>query len=280
MQCEEVRDQLTDYLTERLAESDRTAIQEHLISCDNCRDEAVGLKDIWHKLEAIPAEKPDSPAMRARFEVMLEAYRHGMDHAPATPWWTSLNQFIGTWWPKQPALQFGLTAALLLIGVVAGRQYAPAVDPSATVNPSQSTELVQMRSDIQTMRQMVAVSLMQQQSANERLKGVNAIDQIDQPDAALLTTVLDVLMHDPNVNVRLAVVDALKRFNQQSVKADVLKALAKQDSPLVQAELIDYVVEMKMKEKDSLDMLRQISLDTTVNESVRKRAEWGLEHLQ
>ena len=107
MQCEDVRDQFTDYLGETLAAAVRSEVQKHLIACESCREESETLKGIWMKLGAIPAEKADSAAMRARFDVMLEAYQHGMEHAPASGWWTAANAWIAKWWPQQPALQFG-----------------------------------------------------------------------------------------------------------------------------------------------------------------------------
>ena len=128
------------------------------------------------------------------------------------------------------------------------------------------------------MRQMVALSLLQQQSASERLKGVSWSNQLDQPGAEVLSALLDTLMHDPNVNVRLAAIDALKKFgDRQTVRRGVLQALEEQDSPLVQIALIDLVVEIQAKE--SLDTLRKLTTNTALHEAVRKRAEWGIEQL-
>ena len=129
------------------------------------------------------------------------------------------------------------------------------------------------------MSQMVTLALMQQQSASERLKGVSWSNQIEQPDTEILNALLDALMHDDNVNVRLAAVDALKKFGErQIVRKGVLQALEKQDAPLVQVALIDYVVERQ--DKDSVDTLRKISQNAEVNENVRKHAEWGIENLR
>ncbi len=278
MQCEEARNQFTDYLGDNLDEPAHSELEQHLLGCDSCRNEAEELKGIWMKLDTIPAEKPDSDAMRARFDVMVEAYRNGMDHAPRRISWNSVNDWFGKWWPQQPALQFGLTMSLLIAGVLAGRWYSsPAV--VATLTAGQTTQIVQMRDELRDMRQMIALSLMQQQSASERLKGVSWSNQIDRPDTEVLNALLDTLMHDQNINVRLAAIDALKKFGQrQIVRSGVLTALTKQDSPMVQAALIDYVVELN--EKDSVPALRQIVNDATANETVRKRAEWGLEQLQ
>jgi uncharacterized protein (UPF0147 family) len=280
MQCEEVRNQFTDYLSESLAEPVRSEIQQHVIACDACRSEAQDLKDIWMKLDAIPAEKPDTAGMRARFDVMLEAYRQGMDHAPGSTWWGSVNAWIGGFWPKQPALQLAMTAALVLIAVVAGRQYPSVVPPPAAPSTTTaSADVTKLREEVRDMSQMVALALMQQQSASERLKGVSWSNQIERPDTEILNALLETLMHDDNVNVRLAAVEALKKFGErQIVRKGVLQALEKQDAPMVQVALIDYVVERQ--EKESVDTLRKISQNAELNENVRKHAEWGIENLR
>jgi len=210
---------------------------------------------------------------------MLDAYRQGMDHAPQSSWWNSANAWFARWWPQQPVLQFGLTAALLALGVVIGYQYRPSIVMPVPAAPVQNVELNQLRDELHDMRQMVALSLMQQQSASERLKGVSWSNQIEQPDTEVLNALMDTLMHDQNVNVRLAAIDALKKFGQrQMVKNGVLEALKKKDSPMVQVALIDYMVETN--EKESVGTLKQIAQDTTANQSVRQRAEWGLEQLK
>ncbi len=277
MQCEEVRNQFTDYLSESLAGPLRSEVQQHLIGCSSCREEAEALKGIWMKLGSIPAEPADTSAMRARFEVMLEAYQHGMDHAPAANWWANLNNFIGKWWPAEPVFQFGLTLALLAAGVVAGRQYRPLTAVSQPAAPA--ADMAAMRTELHDMRQMVALSLMQQQSASDRLRGVSWSNQIDQPDTEVLNALMDTLMRDPNVNVRLAAVDALKKYGERLiVRKGVVQALARQDSPMVQVALIDYVREIQ--DKDAVGTLKQISLRTDANETVRKHAALALEELK
>jgi hypothetical protein len=108
---------------------------------------------------------------------------------------------------------------------------------------------------------------------------VNWSNRIDEPDAEVLDALLETLMHDPNVNVRLACVDALKKFGErQIVRRGALQALQRQDSPLVQAALIDFVVELR--EKEAVDTLRMLSRDPNINEAVRARAAGSLEYFQ
>jgi HEAT repeat protein len=128
------------------------------------------------------------------------------------------------------------------------------------------------------MRERVTLSLLHQQSASERLKGVAWSNQIDQPGDRLTAALLDALMHDPNVNVRIATVDALQRFaDREAVRRGALEALAEQTSPIVQIALIDFVVEVNGPE--AAETLRRLSMDPTVNEAVQARAAEGLAQL-
>src|SRR5262245_30916948 len=267
MRCEEVRDQLTDYVIGQIEEPVRSVVAHHLAACGGCRNETEDLKKLWTTLGSIPATEP-GPDLRSRFHVMLEAYRQGMDNAPSQTWWRGWHSRLIGWWPRQPALQLGFALALLILGVVIGRQ-SQVVPTSPAVTPA--TEVADLRAELIQMRQMVALSLMQQQSASDRLRGVNWSYQLQQPGTEILTALVDALMHDPNVNVRLATIDALRQFGDQPVvRHGVVEAMQRQESPMVQIALIDLAVDLR--EKESVPVLRKLTEDQTVNETVRERA--------
>ncbi len=67
------------------------------------------------------------------------------------------------------------------------------------------------------MRQLVALSLMQQQNASDRLRGVNYTYRVEPDDPQVLSALLTTVNHDPSVNVRLAAVDALRKFTDGPV---------------------------------------------------------------
>jgi len=274
MQCQQVRDHFADYVIDSLQEPLRLQVTQHLNVCESCRTEAEELKSLWTNLGSIPSAQP-GPEARARFDVMLEAYKHGLNNAPSRSWWHRLNHWIAVWWPRQPALQFGAALAFLLLGVLAGHRFQSG--PPSAQQPS--NEINELRGELAQMRQMVTLSLMQQQSASERLKGVSWSYQMQKPDREVLTALLDTLTHDPNVNVRLATVDALRQFGDQSVvRRGVVEAMTRQDSPMVQIALIDLAVDLHQKE--SLGTLRQLSQDQNVNETVRERAQKGISELE
>jgi hypothetical protein len=71
---------------------------------------------------------------------------------------------------------------------------------------------------------------------------------VDQSDTQVLAALLHAVNHDPNVNVRLAAVDALRKFaGNPVVKGSLDQSLVKQDSPMVQLALIDFIVDTRDK---------------------------------
>src|SRR5438105_13192920 len=88
------------------------------------------------------------------------------------------------------------------------------------------------------MKQMVVLSMLQQQSAGARLEGVTWSTRDQQLDPKVLSALLHTLRHDPSVDVRLAALDALSRHSAQpQVRTSVVNALQDQQSPLVQVAL-------------------------------------------
>lgn len=129
------------------------------------------------------------------------------------------------------------------------------------------------------MRQLVALSLMQQQSASERLRGVSWAYQAEPSDREVLEALLTAVNHDTNVNVRLAAVDALRRFSASpETRRAVVEALPSQTTPLVQVALIDLLVDFK--EREAAGALKTLAANRDVNDGVRQQARWALEKLQ
>jgi hypothetical protein len=269
MQCEEVREQITDYVTGGLNAPLKSQVDKHLDSCESCRAEfadAEELSAVWNAMGAVPAPQPGRDA-RARFDLMAEAYQQGLDQATTTG-------FRG-WWSRIPALQFGFGLALLALGVLVGQQWRPA--PAAPT--TRTDEIAELRGQVNAMNQLVALSLMQNQSAGDRLRGVNWSYQLQKPGDEVLSALLNTLMHDPNVNVRLATVDALRQFgNQTVVRRGVIDAMKKQESPMVQVALIDLAVDLQ--DKESIGTLREFSRDEKLDAAVRERAQKGLAELE
>ena len=129
------------------------------------------------------------------------------------------------------------------------------------------------------MRQLVALSLLQQQSASDRLRGVNFAYRVEQSDPQVLSALLTTVNHDPNTNVRLAAVDALRNFTDNPIgRKGLVQALAKQESPLVQIAIVDQIVELH--EKSAAPAVQFLLASENLNPEVKQRAQWALKQLQ
>jgi hypothetical protein len=268
MKCEQYRARLPEFWENALAVEDRASLELHLASCTACRAEADSLGSIWQGLGRIPDAEP-SRDLRRRFYERLDAYQQGLlaSKGAARP---GLFERMHNWFPMRPAYQAAFGVALLTAGFFAGYR----VD-----NKRDDAQISQLRTEVGNMRQLVTLSLLQQQNASERLKGVNWAYRVEQSDTEVLSALLYTVNHDPNVNVRLAAVDALHAFNASPVaRKGLVQAIPRQESPLVQVALIDTLADLG--DTQAAPALRTLAGDPKANEQVRERAEWALARLQ
>jgi hypothetical protein len=268
MKCEQIAELLPDYLQENLNREQHDLVEQHLAQCADCRDDVA----IWNKLSLLPVEQP-SQASRARFEAMLQAYQTGRaDHrAGAFPEKKRSAGWNPFEWLRSPVAGLAWSLALLAVGIFAGNFMSRA--------NSHSEELAAMHSELTNMRQLVVLSMLQQQSASERLQGVTYSQGEEQLNPQVLSALLHTLRYDGSVDVRLAALDALSRHSRQPlVRTGLMDSLQGQQSPLVQVALIDLLVDLR--EPDLAQRLRTLQQTPDLNPAVRQRAEWALSKIQ
>ena len=77
MTCDQVREQIADYLAGGLSQTAAEELDDHFAQCAACKEEAGALTETWRILGLLEAGEP-SPAFRPRFYESLEAYRQGV----------------------------------------------------------------------------------------------------------------------------------------------------------------------------------------------------------
>ena len=264
MKCEQIAELLPDYLQGSLPPEQRQTVENHIAQCIECRDDVA----IWEKLSLLPAEIPD-PAMRERFDTMVQAYRSGRGDRAAAP--EKRAPFWGAFrWLRSPVGAVAWSMVLVAIGAFIGiRVSAP---------DSHAQEIAAMHTELTNMRQLVALSMLQQQSASGRLEGVTWTRREDHLDPQVLTALLHTLRYDPSVDVRLAALDALSRHAAQpQVRSSVVDSLREQQSPLVQVALIDQLVQWR--DPQAAPRLEKLQQDPNLNPTVRQHAEWAISKL-
>jgi HEAT repeat protein len=251
MECEDVHADLADYLAGRLPAAAADAFERHLQDCRACAADVAGLEETWHGLGELAADPVPAAALRARVSAVIDGYGAGADRQAA---WVARARQAG--W-------LAAAAAVLFAAFAIGRQNAPA--------PATDVQVAALRDEMRALREMTAIALLHQPSPSDRLKGVTWTGQIDQPGSEVALVLLDTLMRDPNVNVRLAAIDALKRFgDREAVRRGTLEALKHQSSPLVQIALIDLAADINGPA--AAEALRRLSDDPQINAAVRARA--------
>lgn len=265
MRCEDVREQLIDLATGHQT-PDEPRLRRHLDECEACRGEWQRTVETWSMLTVLPEAEPDPAAMRHRFNGTLAAFQAmaGHDESASRPRVSSASR------PWQVA---GATAAaliLLLGGALIGR--------SLSVREESRDDLAAVQLELRDVREMLTLSLLQQPSASERLRGVGAAGRLSEPRADVVAALVDALLHDPNVNVRLACVRALGRFSDRAaIREGVTAALVREQSPLVTTALISFVVDAK--DATAIETLRRLSEDPARDSAMRDIAAEGIERL-
>lgn len=278
--CEQIGDLLPDYFQGSLSGEKKTIVETHLVECADCRDEVA----VWQKLALLPVEQPSAES-RLRFAALLHAYQEGRSDRgrahferehfapqplPAGSRWSFWQ------WLRTPVGAVAWSAALLLIGLLAGNLYGQRTirEPGAT----HQDQIAQMEEELRSTRQLVVLSMLQQQSASERLQGVSYSQREQQLDPQVRAALLHTLRYDGNVDVRLAALDALSNHSAQpQVRSGVLDALQAQQSPLVQVALIDQLVEWR--DKEATQQLKSFEQTPNLNPTVKQRAEWAVSKL-
>jgi hypothetical protein len=260
MTSEEFRQSIPEYLSGSLGTSEKRAFEAQMSGNAELLMEVEELRAAWQEMGRIPMSQP-SAAMRARFYRRVHDIQSGRVPAPR-------GAFV--WW--KPGLsglvrQITIVLALFCLGMYVGRV-------SMGGRPT-GDQAAQLQGQIQNLRQTMALSLLDRQSASSRLEGVSWSSQVEHPDQDLLAALIGTLEHDSNTNVRLAALDALEKFSgEASVRQAMVNALSNQDSPLVQIALIDALVHIR--EKTAAGEFRKLSTEAATNASVRQRAQWAL----
>jgi hypothetical protein len=275
MNCEKIREQIPECLAGRLDKAAREKLVEHLETCAACRTEVAELNAVWRALGTLESESLNpvaaEPAMKARFMEVLEAYKAGAGQLSVLPHAGPGPYGVLARFPAAPVWQLALAASLLIGGVFLGRFEARPQPPVS------SPEVAQLKGEVESLRQLVALSMLQQQSPSARLRGVSYSEAMTQPDRQVEQALLSAVNHDSNVNVRLSAVDALQRFATPEVIRAMVDAIPVQDSPLVQIALLDMLAQLNAN--SAAPQLTRISQDARMDEVVRQRAAWALQKL-
>lgn len=143
------------------------------------------------------------------------------------------------------------------------------------LNDTTRNELIALQAELKKTKELVLMSMMKQESASERLKGIMASSEIKDVDEDIIDALILALNTDENINVRIAAAEALSGFYEnEKASLALIASLNHQSFPAVQMKLIDILV--FLGNKNALSPMREFTEKEGVIKSVKDEAYMGI----
>ncbi len=275
MNCEEL---LNGWMDDQLTEAGRAEMEAHLAGCAGCRQQVEANRRLWVAMGAVTVPPP-SDKMPVRFDAMLDTYKQEeLSRLRGVLFY--LRQLFAV----RPGFTWAYSIILVVVGVGVGYLVsrgigaAPATGSGAVASAPEKQQLQVLSAQIHEMREMVLLSLLENPSASERIRGVSYTSEISKVNRNVINALLSTLNNDPNSNVRLMTLEALTHYaDDPVVREGLVHSILQQDSPLVQAALAD--VMLKLQEKKAVVPFKELLHQKDLNEMVRMKIRQTLTRL-
>lgn len=270
MECNDFRNQFTQYLSNNLSGPEKDLFEEHLERCSECRIEFEEFSKVWNLLGEMPEPEP-SETMSQEFQTILSGYKKQIrSRISVITYFEDLFRLHPGRLIAQPVFSF----IILIIGLTAGYL----LHQPGKMLTSQNRQIDSLSSQVSEMKQLVMQSLLQDQSASRRIQAVSYTDDLSALDSKIMEALFSTLNEDPNVNVRLATLEALaKNADDPLVREGLIRSIELQDSPIMQSAIADVMV--KLHEKNSVKQLQKLLERKDINQMVKVNIEKSIQQL-
>jgi HEAT repeat protein len=128
------------------------------------------------------------------------------------------------------------------------------------------------------MKQLMMLALLQDPSASQRIRAVSYTEDMSSVNRKVIDALFATLNEDPNVNVRLATLEALvKLAGEPEVREGLVRSINLQESPIMQSAIADIMV--KLQEKSSVQSLQKLLSKKDLNKMVKTKIENSIQKL-
>lgn len=146
------------------------------------------------------------------------------------------------------------------------------------INRTTAPEVKQLTQEVSDLKEMMMLSLLEKESATDRLRAVSLTDEMQQASTTVTEALIKTLNKDVNINVRLAALEALKPYvGDSTVRMALVKSIAEQESPLIQVALAELMA--AIQEKNAVKEFEKVLERNDTPEEVKKRIQKNLEVL-
>jgi len=218
------------------------------------------LSEINHKFLNLSTPEPSS-AMSEGFNTYLQSQINSNK---------SEKSWIQQLFALNPVYQMAYTVAILLVGFMGGYLINTTTDTDKNIE--------QLSSEVNDMKEMMLLSLLEKESTSDRLKAVSLTSELPEASRKVTDALFQTLNNDENVNVRLATLEALHPYLDNSdVRQRLIASIAKQNSPLVQVAMAELMV--NIQEDRSISALQELLEKDSIPPEIKDRIKESIDIL-
>jgi hypothetical protein len=204
-----------------------------------------------------------SAVLNDRFYAMLAEEKKSL-RKPGFSW-----QAFFAWPSLAPKLAFAAITLVAGIGIGYWARQALVIE----ANPA---DMARLTREVTDLKEMMMLSLLEKESATDRLKAVSLSQEMDQASQKVTRALIETLNNDGNVNVRLAALEALAPYAQAPlVREALVRSIARQDSPLVQVSLAELMAGLQVK--SSVKEFEKIIKDDKTPSDIKHRIQKSID---
>lgn len=258
-------DLVTAYIEGSITSKNRARLNDLISSGEIDILDVKELETLYKTMGNLPKPEP-SEEMSNRFYQMLEREKRkqsaSVSDTISSKFQSVFDQLIQIVQPKRMAFALGIFIAGMLIG----NWTTPFQDYRRQLN--------RLSGEVSQMRQVMMMTLLDNESVTERLKAVNISTELqpDDTDNKVAQALLKTLQNDPNVNVRLAAIEALlHRASNPLVREGLVSAISSQESPVIQAALADAM--LLLQEKRAVDKFKELLEQNNLDRNLRDKLQ-------
>lgn len=226
--------EIIDWKIASLANNDSTELsqemQNYLVQNSQLQEELSFIESFWTE-DVKPAAKPSAQLDASFYQMLSRAQSsqqqsdiHAALHKPSI----ALLDRVKSWLMPTPIAQFATLVIVFALGANLNQS------PNSENNQAYSS----LQQEVSSLTTMLAMSMLQKDSASERLSGVAYSQQTDLSNPLLVAQLIELLARDKSTSVRLAIISSLGKLTSFGSSEQQLLTLATQEENLlVQIEL-------------------------------------------
>jgi len=254
MNCEWVRQNITLYLYNELADDARHELEQHVTRCQDCAAELAGQQEFQVQMNALPVEEPSASFLAAARMRLQEALETAEQHRA----WYHRFAFDPTAWLRQVRFSPALATLLFLVGfgggigamysAMGGKGQTPRIISNASqeasiggitsIEKEPGTDNVRVQYDTRMpesvqgsvsdpkVQDLLLYAAKSNENSGVRLNSVDALTS-KADDLRVRETLTYALRYDSNPGVRLMALDGLGSYVKDDIRVRnaVLEAL-------------------------------------------------------